>query len=387
MKLKEKLKALKEFERTQEQYEKLNRQCQDLKDSIAVLEEKKKKSNKEYNSIILELNGAKRTLGEYEGCIELEELGIPYKPVYQNLDKIDNEISKVQRDIGTLLSNNSVCICQYDYSIDGSKAKGQHFQKNYCNNLLIGFNSYFEKKKKAITENNYSEYCSLIRNKFEKACKRGGVIGITINDKYLDLCLKLLKLELEQKIAKAKEKAKIREERKRLKEQEQLMADIAKERAKLIEERKAMDIAFAKALTDKEREQIKFDIISIDKRLGSITYRENHLKAGWLYVISSPSLPGMIKIGCTRRLSPAIRVKELSSSSLPFAYRAHCFVFSDDCFSLENKMHKYFDTKRVAKDREFFYIEPKEAIEVLKTKFHADVHFINEDCMNEGEEE
>lgn len=74
-----------------------------------------------------------------------------------------------------------------------------------------------------------------------------------------------------------------------------------------------------------------------------------------------------------------VRVRELSSSSLPFAYKAHCFVFSDDCFELESNMHKFFDDKRVAPDREFFYTTPKEAIEALRDVFDADVHFVNND--------
>ena len=42
-------------------------------------------------------------------------------------------------------------------------------------------------------------------------------------------------------------------------------------------------------------------------------------------------------------------------------------------------MHHYFDDKRVAPDREFFYITPQEAIDVLKNKFHQEVHFEEED--------
>ena len=148
-----------------------------------------------------------------------------------------------------------------------------------------------------------------------------------------------------------------------------------------------MNIAFDKALTDDERNRIKSQLASIDKRLDSIAYRESHSKAGWLYVISSPSLPNLTKIGCTRRLVPMVRVKELSSSSLPEPFHAHCFVFSDDCFELESQMHEYFDKERVNPDREFFRIEPKEAIDVLRDIFNVDVHFVDEDCDENEEDE
>lgn len=94
-----------------------------------------------------------------------------------------------------------------------------------------------------------------------------------------------------------------------------------------------------------------------------------------------------MKLGCTRRLVPMMRVKELSSSSLPEPFKAHCFVFSDDCFELENNIHKYFDKERVNPDREFFHIEPKEAIDVLKEIFNVDVHFVDEDCDENEEDE
>ena len=95
----------------------------------------------------------------------------------------------------------------------------------------------------------------------------------------------------------------------------------------------------------------------------------------------------MVKIGCTRRLNPTIRVKELSSSSLPMPFEANCFVFSDDCFELENNMHHYFDNKRVAANREFFSIEPKEAIDVLKDVFNQEVHFVDTDDEQEEDDD
>lgn len=382
MNLIEKIKALKNFEAIQAQYNELDNKIKDLSGDIAVLEEKQKQAGKEYDTIHRAVNTVKQELGEYEGCVQMEELGIPYKPIYQNLDKITYEINRVQRDIGTLLSTNSVFVCQKSYTVNNSKSKGEQFQKNYCNNLLIGFNAYFEKKKKSVTENNYTESCRLIENNFNKACKRGETMGFTLNDKYLKLCLDMLKLELEQKIAKTKEKARIKEERKRLKEQEQLIEEARKEKEKLLAQRKAEDIAYAKALTDEERETIKANIQALDKRINDIDYRVNNPKAGWVYIIHSESLPGMVKIGVSRRLNgPYERISELSSSSLPMPFLLDGFCFSDDAFATESGMHDYFDKQRVAPNREFFYTDAKTAIDVLNNKFHK--HIILSDIKSE----
>lgn len=204
-------------------------------------------------------------------------------------------------------------------------------------------------------------------------------MGVSINQKYLDLCIELLYLELDEKIAKAKEKERIKEERRRLKEQEKLLAEAEKERKRLEDEKKAMNLAYNKALTEEERNNIIKQIQAIDKRIDDIDFRVSNPKAGWVYVIESPSLKGMVKIGTSRRLNgPFERVRELSGSSLPEPFRINGFCFSDDAFALENNMHKYFAKKRVNPNKEFFYITPQEAIKVLKEEFDCDVHFVNE---------
>lgn len=307
----------------------------------------------------------------------LEEIGYErYVPTMESND-IEKEIFGAEFDIAALASKDELIIYSRAYRIDNSETKGKKFQSNYGKNLLIGFNTYCQAKEKAISETNYNRSIELIDSCFAKFNRQGALLGISLNPKYLGLREQILTCKLELKIKKAKEKECLREERRKMKEQEKLLEDIAKEEEALEKERKSMNTAFSKALTDEERAQIKAEMAKIDKRMDDLKYRREHNSAGWLYVISSPSLPGLCKIGCTRRLNPTIRVKELSSSSLPFPFRTHCFVFNDNCFALETQMHHYFDAKRVAPDREFFYITPQEAIDVLKNKFNQEVHFID----------
>lgn len=312
------------------------------------------------------------------GFSALEEIGYKrYVPTTES-DNIEKEIFSVEFDIATLASKDELVFYSRTYRIDNSETKGKKFQSNYGKNLLCGFNTYCQAKEKAINETNYNRSIELIDNCFAKFNKQGALLGITLNPKYLTLRKQILKYKLELKIRKARENAKLREERKRMREQEKLLEEIAKEQEQLEKERKSMDIAFAKALTEEERKEIKAEMAKIDKRIDDLKYRREHNSAGWLYVISSPSLPGMVKIGCTKRLNPTIRVRELSSSSLPYSFKTHCFVFNDDCFELETQMHHYFDDKRVAPDREFFYITPQQAIDVLKNKFNQEIHFEEE---------
>ena len=239
---------------------------------------------------------SKKELNIYEGIISLQDIGINYEPSDYDLDTISSKIKSLKESIGELISNNQVIITTRSYKIDGSEFKGEQFQKIFCENLLIGFNSYFNKKKKSITTSNYKNSIELIKKKFNKMNKNASLIGISINSEYLNLILQLLQFELDEKIAKAEERERIKEEKHRLREQEKLLAEAEKERKRLEDEKKAMNLAYNKALTEEERSNIIQQIQAIDKRIDDIDFRVSNPKAGWLYVIESPSLPCLVKI-------------------------------------------------------------------------------------------
>ena len=381
---------------------KLNKKKKDLEEQIAQLkadissmqteidnyDEHRQIAAHQYENTMRSAKAAQSILDALNGKIhvieEMQDYNIPY---YQDsLDELEHKRYELQSKIESSVDTGLYRIEQ-NYTLNGSDRRGKEMQDVYGRGLIYSCNAYIDNKEKSVTTGNIAKTKELIKNKFNSYQSKANKVGLALNAEYVKARLDMLDINLAIKVKQKEEKARIREEKRRLREQEQLLADIARERAKLLEEKKAMNIAFDKALTDDERNRIKSQLANIDKRLDSIAYRESHSKAGWLYVISSPSLPGLTKIGCTRRLNPSIRIKELSSSSLPEPFHAHCFVFSDDCFELENNIHKYFDKERVNPDREFFRIEPKEAIDVLKEIFHVDVHFVDEDCDENEEDE
>lgn len=366
----------------------LDFKIQELYKEIDSLETKEEKSRKSAESAEIAAKEAQSVLNALNGKIhtieEMQDYNIPY---YQDsLDELEHKRYELQSKIESAV-NTGLYRIEQGYTLNDSARRGKEMQDVYGRGLCYAMSEYIDNKEKSITTSNIAKSKELIKNKFNSYQSKANKVGLALNAEYVKARLDMLDINLAIKVKQKEEKARIREEKRRLKEQEQLLADIARERAKLLEEKKAMNIAFDKALTDDERNRIKSQLASIDKRLDSIAYRESHSKAGWLYVISSPSLPGLVKLGCTRRLNPALRVRELSSSSLPEPYHAHCFVFSDDCFELENNIHKYFDKERVNPDREFFRIEPKEAIDVLKEIFNVDVHFVDENCDENEEDE
>lgn len=384
------------------QKQKLEQQLQEIDKAIEI----KASQNNELNFLItqakdtlsqLEQNiaNSKQQLEKYqhelgitEGVIAMQELGIEYNPTFHNLDDIACKKNSVQKAIGELIGCGEAIITTRVYRIDGSEAKGKQFQKTFCENLLIGFNYYFNQKKKAVSSTNIIASKDLITKKFYAINKKAALMGVAINQQYLNLCLELLILEFEEKLRKTEEKEHIKEERRRLREQEKLLAEAEKTKLELQKQRRMYEQSLTKVLTEQERQEFEAKLKEIDKREADVDYRINNSRAGYVYITATKAMPNMTKIGVTRRLNPLVRIQELSTASTPWSFVCYGLVFSDDAFDLETKIHEYFDDKRVNtenKHKEFFYITPQEAIKVLKEEFGCDVHFVNEEESEEEE--
>lgn len=87
---------------------------------------------------------------------------------------------------------------------------------------------------------------------------------------------------------------------------------------------------------------------------------------GYLYVLSNPAMPGLLKIGRTDR-QPEVRARELRTTGVPQHFVLEHFVQVEDAIHAEAQVHAYLQTKgaRMSQDREFFSAELSVAVEVL----------------------
>ena len=95
------------------------------------------------------------------------------------------------------------------------------------------------------------------------------------------------------------------------------------------------------------------------------TLYEIRVLSGYVYVLSNPRMPGLVKIGCTTR-SVAERVDELNSATgvpSPFVVEAYFAVASPE--KVEADIHGQLSRHRVP-GREFFEIEAGEVIRILE---------------------
>ena len=357
-------------------------QIDEAKAKLAEINSQIQEAENKKRSVEVELNSIQNRLDAINVYIDLGQTYIPA----QSLDELEQQRADLQDEIVNALGSGLWKIEQ-PVTFNDSISKGKALQKAHGDGLMYSMTAYIDSKEKSVNLSNYEESKRLIEKKFNQLQKKATTIGISLNKNYVAKRIEMLKLKAQIKEVNKMRKEQERKERERLREEQKLLEEAEKERKRLKAEKEAMDIAFARALSEAERAEIKSKLANIDLRLADIDYRINHPKAGYLYIISSPSLPDMVKIGVTRRLNPSIRVKELSSSSLPFPFELNAYCFNNDAFELELNMHNYFDAYRVSPNREFFYVPIEQAIDVLKNNFNQEVHYGTYEENNESEDD
>ena len=99
-----------------------------------------------------------------------------------------------------------------------------------------------------------------------------------------------------------------------------------------------------------------------------------------VYVLTNPAMPDIVKIGKTTQADIAIRMSQLYSTGVPLPFECVYAVEVEDCSKVEIALHIAFGPYRINPKREFFRIDPEQAIAVLKLLEKKDVSKeVNED--------
>ena len=181
-----------------------------------------------------------------------------------------------------------------------------------------------------------------------------------------------------------------RQEQARIKAQiraeQQLEREIELELNKLDRERAAIQAALEKALAEardeysEEVERLRARLREAEERKQRAVSRAQMTKSGHVYVISNIGSFGedVFKVGITRRLEPEIRVRELSSASVPFPFDIHMMISCDDAPALENLLHKALHKTRLNKVnlRKEFFRTDIETIRQVVLSNHGEVEYL-----------
>lgn len=123
---------------------------------------------------------------------------------------------------------------------------------------------------------------------------------------------------------------------------------------------------------EEQRRQLENQIADLQEKLNEAESKEQRAlslaqqtKRGHVYIISNIGSFGenTFKVGLTRRLIPADRVRELGDASVPFPFDIHAMIYSEDAPALEAELHNKFQEQRINKvnhRKEFFRFGIKE---------------------------
>jgi len=319
--------------------------------------------NSNYQSALETYKTLRKEVSIFESKLDLIEFGI-YEPVY-DFEKSDdyreeqNKIIQIQKE---MISVDTAAICNANWSIEGSEAKGRSLVKVYKKLMLRAFNGECDVLISKVKWNNVNQMKERMQKLFDAINKLGEGFQVYLNNQYLDLKQKELILEYEYQSKRQQEKEEmraiqeeLREEEKAKREFEQAQKEAEKEEASY---QKALEKARKEyeASTGEKHDKLQEQIEKLEQELKEAQEKKERAlsmaqqtKRGHVYVISNIGAFGenVYKIGMTRRLEPVDRVKELGDASVPFQFDIHAMIYSDEAPTLENELHKAFTNKKV----------------------------------------
>ena len=89
-------------------------------------------------------------------------------------------------------------------------------------------------------------------------------------------------------------------------------------------------------------------------------------RSSYVYVLTNPAMPGMVKIGRTSADDPADRASSLYTTGVPLPFEVEFAARVEDMALVESVLHNAFRDSRVNPKREFFRIEPDQVIRILE---------------------
>jgi hypothetical protein len=85
-----------------------------------------------------------------------------------------------------------------------------------------------------------------------------------------------------------------------------------------------------------------------------------------VYVLTNPAMPGLVKIGHTTQEDANVRIGQLYTTGVPVPFELQFACKVENAEDVEEALHKAFAPNRINLKREFFRIDPAQAIAILQ---------------------
>ncbi|MCW2961556.1 MAG: chromosome segregation ATPase [Thermoleophilia bacterium] len=310
-----------------------------------------------------------------EETVLMQEAGVyEYRHPLDDSMKYKDELDSIKARIKQMVKKDGGAITAASgWTVNGSEAQGRKMVNDYSKLMLRAYNAEADNLVRGMKPYKLESGIERLRKVALTIERLGKTMSIEVNDDYETLRNRELTLTADYINMRAQEKEAEREEKARLREEKQAQMEFEKAREKLMKEQSHYANALEKlvAAGDEEGAQrLRDQLADVAKAIEDVDYRAAHIRAGYVYVVSNVGSFGerIVKIGMTRRLEPADRVKELGDASVPFNFDTHTLFFSNDAVTVEADLHKHFADKRVNRvnlRREYFYVTPAEVRDAL----------------------
>jgi hypothetical protein len=308
----------------------------------------------------------------YDEKLAFAELGI-YEPHFEFSDSevYKAQILTVRQRQKVMLSAKIATTCPADWTVDGSRSKGQTMVDRQTRLTMRAFNNECQAAIANARWNNAAAMQKRIINAANQINGANASMRLEITKDYILLKIEELHLthEYREKLKAEKDE---RVERARAEREEKKF--LAEAEAAEREERRYQ------ALLERARREIGVDqsrIAELERALGEAHATSERARAmaqltkSGLYIISNIGSLGddVVKIGLTRRLDPDDRVRELGDASVPFSFDTHAIIYSEQAPALEAALHREFHDRRINASnmrKEFFCVSPEEVEAAVK---------------------
>ena len=345
-------------------------------------------------TILDAINKLKNDLDELSEEAHFLDFGV-YEPHYDfdSSEKYKKRLGEIRKEQKQKIKDKKAAICHTEWSVEGSRRKGQKMTNQYIKLVLRAFNGECDAAVAKVKYNNVLVMEKRINKSWEALNKLSSSQTVEITPAYRSLKLQELYLvhEYQEKVYEEREEQRrIREE---MREEERAQKELEKAKLKAEKEEQSYQKALEKARAEVEQavgskhEKLQHKIEELQRRLEEAhankeraISRAQMTRSGHVYVISNIGSFGenVYKIGMTRRLEPMDRVRELGDASVPYRFDVHAIIYSEDAPTLENQLHNIFQHRRVNlvnHRKEFFEVTLDEIAEAVH-EHHGEIEFI-----------
>jgi len=120
--------------------------------------------------------------------------------------------------------------------------------------------------------------------------------------------------------------------------------------------------------------------LSLSKYQKPSTERNQIMSKGFIYALSNPAFPELLKIGFSSK-DPSDRAGKLYTTGVPTPYALAYYCFIDDAQTIERRIHAMISAYRHNNEREFFRIDLAALKKIIKSLHTPDFEFVGADLV------